>query len=1573
LFSGVEIKNIYIEDNNKDTLLYAQDISLDINLFAAVFGDISPRSVSLNNLVAKLKLDKDTVFNFSYLIDVFANKTKSKSDTSTQSINLNLNNLPLELNNCKFTYYSYVNGINLYVNAGNLELTTDSIGIKQLYFSSKDISLSDIVVNLDITKENSETEAYTNARKKIFIKAGKTDFKNISFNMNYVAGKMKLFSEIKSGYIIPKLIDINNGKYFAKQAEIHGANVGIEFYGKYDPELVADTSGYGLIVLVPDVGVEAGCDKISMSNGKFVLDYTNYPKIVNAFDVNHLHYSNLNLEATNAEFLKNEMHADIKHASGFIPQTNLKINNFRTKLKITNNEIKCTELKTHSNKSYLSGDYKISYNQFNDIIIDKPKFNTLFIDMDTAKIAMSELNYFYNIDTIINLNKIDKKQINISANIVGSGTKLDINKFNINIFDNSQISTAGTIENINNFDSLKYNLDLKTLKLTKTEIETFLPDSLPKYFNYLLAKGKLNGNLTSINTKLKTFSDIGEIDINLALQDSSYTADLKLIKQNYNAVFEDSIKFYDLYAKVKIIGEGFNYKTNLVNIDIQLDSTTFNKDKLSDISIKLKADKGRYKTIINSENEKLNLKSNIEFYVKDSVYELVAKSDIKNLDLQWLGIVKEEASIKFNIDANYKGKALDNLKANVLLSNLKLKYKRNYTLNNLNTNIEINDSLTNIDLTSDYISGFVRSNFNVKETQKHFLSFVDNYFNKNDTSEKYNSKIFFAFDINDENIIKANIIDNLSAIKTSKIVGDFNSEDYSFNLNANIWDFTYNKLKGDTIAIDFTTNKDVINYLIDFKKVNITDSFFVDNLKMKGLINRDSLSFEFIDNEHNYQKYYFGAAYTKKDSISRVSLFSKIIFDSLVFDVNKENYVEFSKNYLKFGEISISNHDQKIYIKPSVKNGDIDLLIKNFDLNLLSKNNFVKDEMFSGMLNANAKINLDGNGKINANIENLKIYDGEYGQFKLTAELNKWKYKIESTIKGNNADIDFLGSNMPYININTKINKLNLSLLESMIADISDSLVGNISGNISIEKHEKISFNGNLDFNNVKFKSKIRSAILSIDNQKINFSNNTIDFNNFTITDIDGNKFKMNGKLYELDFEYFKADIHLTADNFSFYDATKEQNERLFGKILIDNDTKITGDIDNLIINSNIRFLKGTNITYVYPETKMLSLEKSDGIVEFIIPMQDTTLVKDTIVDFWLSNMVLKSNVYIDKNTEVNIVFNDIAGENISVVGGGNINLDIDKGGNINLFGQYTIEEGYYDLSYYEIVKRKFNLKKDSRIFWTGDPYNPTADIEASYKVRTNPYPLMVTSGLSDAEMTKYKLNQIFNVNLSIKGMMMYPEMGFTIEYPRITQNSNDQTLHSKINMINSDPNKANKQAISLLIMSSFVTDDGNTVNGGETFVNNSISGLLTAQLNKYSSKFIKGVDFNFDVNRFSKYDNSSNADGAQTDVKIKMKKTMFNDRVIVEVAGGVSMENENNSNSGNSSIHDAAIEYLITKDGRYKLRVFSEKDYTTINNDVQSSGLSLVYTTEFDDITHMFKHEAVEIKENDQIIEEQW
>ena len=1574
LFSGVNIKGVFVEDVSSDTLLMAGNISIDANLFSIAFGELAPSSVQLDDVIVKIKVDADSIFNFNYLIDAFTNNEIDEEtvieeplkENEPSEFNLDLNNVDVSLNNVNFVFYSETAGLDLEVMSKELNLTTDSLNIADLYFSTKQIYLSDARVDLDIFKETESVgneDADTTSMPEIFLQAERLDFDNVSFYFNSVPYEMNMFSTVENGFIIPKIIDINNMQFFAKDAKLANANVGIEFVGNYS-DLPIDTLSYGDIIIVPDVGVESGTDRIELVNGSFKLDYKNIPDTSNIFDVNHMYFRDLNLLAENADYLQEEMHADILEMSGNVKNNTLELKSFTTHAKIKNTGMWFHNLQMQSAHSFIKGNVSINYNKFNDIISDSITFNSIETQLDSVKLAMSEINYFYNTDSIFDLTNVKNKVINISASIKGNPNYLNIEKLNLKLFDNSQLITAGNIKYLNYFDSLSYFFDIKALKLSKDEFSAVVSDSLPDYLSFLFARGSVSGNAKSIESDINILSDLGEIDANISLVDSSYNLKARLINQNFTKVLNDTIKFEKIYGLIDIEGVGFDYKTSQINAKIQLDSANYNNERINDFFFKLTAENGTYNSKITSQNKKINLNSDIIFNLKDSVYKLVAKTNIKELDLQWLGFSKEKAVIKFDMDADYVGKYLDSLSADISINNLIFDYDKIYILDNLSSKIKIYDTLTDITVTSDYFSGFVKSNFNVRYTEERFLSFIDDYFFRKDSIQKYNSNISFLFDIHDEKIIENNLFGDLHSLSTNTIKGDFNSESYTLNLDAQINEFNYNDIIGDSVIFDIETEDNIINYDIDLGKINLTDSFYVEDLKLLGALDRDSLTFEFIDTEKNYKKYYFGASMVRVDTIVRLVINPEIILDSLLFDVNNGNYIDFNKTYLKFGAVLVKNKDQEIKIEPSVNNGDLDLSVKDFDIGLFMKNNFVQDDILGGLLNVNAILDINGNGSILVEIPELKVKNEEIGSFKLNTFIENWEFSLLSSLKGKDVDIEVKGDNKIRYELAVDLNKLDITVIKPFTSDIFNDLSGNLSGKFQLKEYESLIFNGNVKFNNVQFRSKLRNANLLIDNQNLIFSNDLITFNNFSILDSAGNKFNLNGKIYDVDYNYYKADLRLITNNFTFFDVKQEANKRFFGKVIIESDSRIVGDIDKLEIKSEVKFIEGTKITYVFPESELMSLENTNGVVEFLEEPNDSTFVIDTVVDNWYSNLILKSRVIVDNKTEINIIFNDVAGESIYLVGGADLNFDIDEGGSLNLNGTYEIENGYYNLSYYEIVKRKFNLKKGSKILWAGDPYNPIADITAMYKIKTNPYPLMVTSGATDAETAKYKRNEIFFVNLSIKGMMLYPEMNFTIDYPKIMENTNDQALHSKLNMINSDPAKANKQAVSLLLISSFITDDGNFVNGGETFVNNSVSSILTTQLNKYSSKFVKGVDFDFDVNRHSGYGTQGETADSQTDVKVKVKKKLFNERVTVEVAGGVTMESEHSS-SGSTNIHDAAIEYLITKDGRYKLRVFSEKDYATMNQDVQSSGVSFIYTTEFDYYKDFFKKNSTTKKKN--------
>ena len=79
------IKNIYLEDRRKDTLISGGKIEVDISMFRLLHKELRVNNLELDNVTLKVKrLMPDSVFNFQFIADAFSSPEKEpvKKDTS---------------------------------------------------------------------------------------------------------------------------------------------------------------------------------------------------------------------------------------------------------------------------------------------------------------------------------------------------------------------------------------------------------------------------------------------------------------------------------------------------------------------------------------------------------------------------------------------------------------------------------------------------------------------------------------------------------------------------------------------------------------------------------------------------------------------------------------------------------------------------------------------------------------------------------------------------------------------------------------------------------------------------------------------------------------------------------------------------------------------------------------------------------------------------------------------------------------------------------------------------------------------------------------------------------------------------------------------------------------------------------------------------------------------------------------------------------------------------------------------------------------------------------------------------
>jgi hypothetical protein len=126
--------------------------------------------------------------------------------------------------------------------------------------------------------------------------------------------------------------------------------------------------------------------------------------------------------------------------------------------------------------------------------------------------------------------------------------------------------------------------------------------------------------------------------------------------------------------------------------------------------------------------------------------------------------------------------------------------------------------------------------------------------------------------------------------------------------------------------------------------------------------------------------------------------------------------------------------------------------------------------------------------------------------------------------------------------------------------------------------------------------------------------------------------------------------------------------------------------------------------------------------------------------------------------------------------------------------------------------------------------------------------------------------------------------------------------------------------------------------------------------MNQIAASLVKGVDVNFDMN--SDQDYSSGTSTNQTDLNVKVSKNLFDDRIRVTVGSDFQLEETNPGQNATNIAGDVSIDYKLSKDGRYMLRVYRNDQYeTVIQGQVVETGLSFILTFDYNSFRELFQN----------------
>ncbi|MBC7903669.1 MAG: translocation/assembly module TamB, partial [Gemmatimonadaceae bacterium] len=509
--------------------------------------------------------------------------------------------------------------------------------------------------------------------------------------------------------------------------------------------------------------------------------------------------------------------------------------------------------------------------------------------------------------------------------------------------------------------------------------------------------------------------------------------------------------------------------------------------------------------------------------------------------------------------------------------------------------------------------------------------------------------------------------------------------------------------------------------------------------------------------------------------------------------------------------------------------------------------------------------------------------------------------------------------------------------------------------------------NGDINFNKTRFNFGMLNNYFSIDDEKISVSPEGITFSTFTIKDSTNNTTVIDGKAYTSNFTNYKFDLTLRARNFHALNTTKKDNKLYYGQLYFTSNLNISGTEAKPVIDGSLTINEDTKLTVVLPQREP-GVEEREGIIQFVdldANVADSVLFAayDSLNTSGLVGMDVSVNVEIKKEAELNLIIDEGNGDFVNVRGEALLTAGVDQSGKVTMTGSYEIEEGAYELTF-SMLKRKFAIQKGSKIVWKGEPTDAEVAITAAYVANTPPLEL-VENQLDDNTQVRNTFRQKlpFQVNLNMQGKLMKPEITFDIILPdnRNYSVSKDilETVNQRLVQLRSQPSELNKQVFALLLLNRFVAENPFQSSNGmtaESFARKSVSKLLTEQLNQLATSLIQGVDINFDV--VSEDDYTTGSRQAKTDLNVGLSKRLLNDRLTVTVGSNFELEGTKQTNRQSTNIAgNVALDYRLSKDGRYLLRGYRKNEYQGIlEGYIIETGVGFIMTIDYNRFREIFE-----------------
>ncbi|RBL93481.1 translocation/assembly module TamB domain-containing protein [Chitinophaga flava] len=1594
----LELRNVYVADTAHQALFYTSSLKVRYNLLALINNELQIDKLEWDSLLINAYRNKgDSAFNYQFAIDAFTTK-KTTPDTiaPASGTTLQFRIKDVSLRHARLRYEDQPGGMGAIASWDTLHIYPDDLIVDDGIYAFRGIELVGLkgffqqqYIPSVATNAAPPPPAEDTSSPGIHLLMKKLQIKNSSFL--YSSDGIGISTLWKIGDIVLRNsnLDTDSTRIQVGDLTIRNTTGSLAMVpGKDHTPATPDTTPNTWQVFATQVNL----DRLGLryDNG------TPTPKAAGPDpDYNHLFLTGIYSKIANIQYSPDSTLASIKSFSardwsGFtIRKANMDIS-------FTPKSLTLKNFLVQTNKSILRKHIAVTVPSW-DGIADHMDQLGLDANLDSVQIALAEwLPFVPDARKNKYFNPLWKKQLTLSAILKGNLGMLNIKQLYLNDHDGNLIkATNGQVEHVTDADRLNANLPDLFIQSGNKPLRSWLPagtlPDTPRLPEHMIITGLFKGGMKNMLTQLQLKSDYANASVNARLSNitdsirGTYDINIPSFRIHPGIMLYDTAYGW-MSGKLSATGQGYTLKQMAAKAAVTLYDATYNRYTYRNINVDASIHKGAFQAKGESADTSLNTTFDISGQLSDTALQsLKANMEITNADLYATHWYTEPLSLKGNLVADFSSLAPQRLEGNALLTDWQITAK---------------DQIVPLDTVSLVAHYLDRQYIDIKSPFGPITAngYMD-YTKIGDAFNRIIMKPLLPADSGRMVIIPpgqhlefaaslqvprsfAPLISGLQMDMPMDISGRLNSDSSLLFVKANLPKFKYDSIQIDSLQLYariIDTSLQTRLSVADMKH----PSFPLQHTVLLAHANTGVVNFGLLlDDIKRQPKYRLGGILSfLPDNVMQLTLKPDLLLNKQPWNVAENNILRIKNGAPDTANIKLFQGEQSIAINTlpdTSATPALQVRIGNFQLGTITGMLATDTLLANGLLNAEALVrNWNTQPLVHAKlkVDSLSVKAAELGTLDATVDnVNPETYKLNATLKGHGNDVNIAGTYDSTINAQVTVANLQMASLEPFTMGNITHMYGSANGQFNISgTASEPNVKGDLHFNNAGGVISYIGSNLHLPDEDIVIDDKGILFNNLVVADSLNNELIVNGRINTTDFIKYGFNLNITADNFMALGKQQNNDQWIYGPAFIDSKVTVRGSLDLPRVDANVKLRDKSSVTMILPQEEP-GLADREGIVEFIDkkhPIDTALLARLDSAKYSnprLKGVFFSGNLEITPESMLKIIIDKDNGDYVQAKGTANLNATLDPSNKMSITGRYEISEGKYEMSLNQLIKRSFDIQKGSFISFNGDAMSADLDITAKYSVNAPAIDLIQDQlgGMSTEQRNTYKQRIPFDVYLKIKGSLLKPDISFQLDMPERERNVFNGMPYNRIKQINLVPSELNKQVMGLLVLNTFIPDDPMSTldNGGNAVgqaARNSVSKILSQQLNNLAGNLIKGVDLSFDLQ--SREDYSTGSAQETTNLNIGASKKLFNERLTVSVGSNIMLTG--NQQNASSLVGDISIEYKLSRDGRYRLRVYQRNDnQTVIQGQYTETGVAFMLVMDYDEFREIFQRSKRENKQ---------